>query len=79
MSQHDVRCQHVAAASLTDRLHDPRAAEGPFKFLQKEMIFTGQNKGAGEKVTFGSLHMAEVLFQGFTMSPEIFHHEVFAR
>lgn len=43
------------------------------------MIFTGQDKGAGEQVPFGSPHMADALLQGFTMSPQVFHHQVFAR
>ena len=42
------------------------------------MIFTGQDEGAGEEVTFGRLHAPNVLLQTFPMSFEVFHHEVFA-
>lgn len=63
---------------LSDRLHDPGAAESSLEFLQKEVIFAGQDEGAGGKVTFGCLRASEVLFQVFTVSFEVFHHQVFA-
>lgn len=63
---------------LSDRFHDPSAAEGSLKLLQTEVIFVGQDEGAGEKVTFGCFRVAKVLFQVFAMSFEVFHHEVFA-
>lgn len=61
----------------SDWFHDPCAAKGSLDFLQAEVIFVGQDEGAGEKVTFGCLHGAKVLFQVFTVSFEVFHHEVF--
>lgn len=63
---------------LSDRFHDPSAAEGSLELLQTEVIFVGQHEGAGKKVTFGCFRVAKVLFQVFTMSFEVFHHEVFA-
>lgn len=63
---------------LSDRFHDPSAPEGPLEFLQAEVIFVGQDEGAGEKVTFGGLNAAKVLLQVFTVPFEVFHHEVFA-
>lgn len=42
------------------------------------MIFTRQCKGAGEEVTFGCLHAANIPFKIFPVSLEVFHHEVFA-
>lgn len=63
---------------FSDRLHDPGAPEVSLKFLQTEVIFAGQDEGAGEKVTFGCLRASKVLFQVFTVSFEVFHHQVFA-
>lgn len=42
------------------------------------MILAGQCKGAGKEITFGCLHAAYVPFKVFSVSFEVFHHEVFA-
>lgn len=72
------RWSPVYSLCWTYRLHDPGAADGSLEFLQEEVIFTGQDEGAGEEVTFGRLHAADVLFQTFPMPFQVFHHEVFA-
>lgn len=64
--------------TLTDWLHDPGAAEAPLELLQKQVIFAGQDEGAGEKVAFRRLRPAQVPLQVFPVSLKVFHHEVLA-
>lgn len=67
-----------AWSTLANRLHDPGATRASFELLNEEMVFVGQCEGAGEEITFGGLHVANIPFEIFPVSFEVFHHEVFA-